>query len=670
MPVLMKHAIQLHHSGNGGGAAARKFSAANSGIYTGAEKPAIIPAADIKAKKACELLRAAFPKTDSDCIDEKGKWLASLSDESGADVENLVKALSKIDRFVLQAPVKGNLSCLVSRIMPMSPKLYSGSISDRIFLVENLAGIWKAEMLTGPQIEQVWALGKRTFRHNPKNEEFWNFVKATDTTHIRPIPFLKGNRAIERAFGAYLKGEKLAYCGPQLIQDDQARSAYRDALHKAMYYFCVSSTMSEANLAVRAMRILNSMARIALSHADRKAAGHFLKSMSTYMLHHGITRDECKGALESMFPAIRSQRKGAIPLFVYGWHEWGRKFNEWGIADFACLCYISRVSPLSINRMILALRQVPTADYFKFNQNRVDTLTLLPRFCTLREIIHDQQPHAHDLVAEMVAYYDDKNHGLQRLQSVLSKIEYAKATLAAEFFGLASYDMEFDSQDNSRKGEKEVGIEVLRRLEKNTAAVSLKPPLTENTRLNRLMQKLSESEQIDKRNLEHALKCANDSMVASMRANKFGVEPEFVNALSWLERQAFMALQGVKFEEQAGICQSGWFHELLRFNELTFSARKFDGREFRAFIRKLKKAQTESMEEARSLVFERVASSIFALARIYSKEGSIQMKDALWSGNVSHELLGLVDLRPATTAVGERYRRELQKPPWERNTGD
>jgi hypothetical protein len=42
----------------------------------------------------------------------------------------------------------------------------------------------------------------------------------------------------------------------------------------------------------------------------------------------------------------------------------------------------------------------------------------------------------------------------------------------------------------------------------------------------------------------------------------------------------------------------------------------------------------------------------------------------LWSGNVSHELIGISDWKPATTRYGERHREEQMKPEYLRNMGD
>ena len=70
------------------------------------------------------------------------------------------------------------------------------------------------------------------------------------------------------------------------------------------------------------------------------------------------------------------------------------------------------------------------------------------------------------------------------------------------------------------------------------------------------------------------------------------------------------------------------------------------------------------------MLSQRVLHNISELAKQYDTLGKMQRKQALWSGNVTHELIGLTDLRPAATAAGRRLREERAMHPTERRTGD
>ena len=61
---------------------------------------------------------------------------------------------------------------------------------------------------------------------------------------------------------------------------------------------------------------------------------------------------------------------------------------------------------------------------------------------------------------------------------------------------------------------------------------------------------------------------------------------------------------------------------------------------------------------------------ISGLTETYEKNGKTDWKDSLWSGNVDHELMGLIDARQAQTAYGKRHREEMALPSSQRNTGD
>lgn len=645
-----------------------KFSAAQAMLYDGEKTPPL--AVSVRIRNATELLAASFPKANKDSIDWNAKLILSIADRDSADPARLIDALYRIDNLATQSHIIGKLDSLLSYVLPANPEYYKGSIADRIFLVEKLAVIWKEELLDRCQPPSILLIDDKEIHHYQEKACFWTFVREIDTTHRIPKSLLKSEKKTMAEFEAYLRGKQLIYGTEPQMRGNPAKCAYDTALHSLLGRFGYSLTSREADRALKDIECLNLLAAALLPHEKSDAVASFFYTVSCYMRNHDFRRDWLKGALFGLLPKFHSNESNAEVLF-HSRNSWGMHLNDWGISDFTCLCYSLRVSPRSINRAILALRQVPASDFAKFETNRLDSRSIGG---ILREAVHDQRPNIHGLLAAMVAYYDDPEHDPLPLRVAISKVDYARTMDTDWLFELKTYSLKYSPssttpgpiQDQSGNGE--YGIDILRRLERNTRPVQLIPTNTSRPELNSRMQELFESGPADRNKLEQALKCANGILLRMIKEKKFGIEPSLIEALSWLEHQAFMALQSVNFEEQCGIHKSGWFQEVLLFNDLSFSANTLSKREFGAFIHMLEAA--ESHEEARRMIFDRVIGNLYGLARIYSREENIKMRDALWSGNISHELLGLMDLRPAATAIGGKYSRELSKPPWERNNPD
>jgi hypothetical protein len=140
-----------------------------------------------------------------------------------------------------------------------------------------------------------------------------------------------------------------------------------------------------------------------------------------------------------------------------------------------------------------------------------------------------------------------------------------------------------------------------------------------------------------------------------MQSGEIGIDPNYIQALSWLERRAFETMRNLTYEDQSQAYRQDWFVSILKFQELIGSPHDFDESAFQSFITKLQSSTSD--RQAYQLIGTRALESIYQLAKIQSDRGR---KDTggLWSGNLPHELIGLVDPRPAETEVGRRARNE------------
>lgn len=311
-------------------------------------------------------------------------------------------------------------------------------------------------------------------------------------------------------------------------------------------------------------------------------------------------------------------------------------------------------------------------EYAKYEQNRKDALSLRPLFGGLRDFIHDQRPNVHQVIDSMVKYYDTGDDS--RLRAVIEESPSTGYVVlrnsAPAILDRSLYDApvieKIGSEEHNVKA-----IDVLRRVQANTVPVPDEPPITTDDELNkRIAQIVSgrKSGQISKDDLNEALQYTNQRLVDMMTTHAVGIEPETVQALSWLERQSYTVLQNLTFEEQVRAYRSDWFHSILQFQELTMSPDMYSDVAFNNFITRVDREYTIGAYE---LIGRHTLRNVDSLGTSFRNGGQSDKADALLTGNIAHELAGLIDLREPTTPEGERYKNEfLTKPESERLKGD
>jgi len=397
------------------------------------------------------------------------------------------------------------------------------------------------------------------------------------------------------------------------------------------------------------------------SYPDHEVLKSFTEAITRYSINHGLTEEAIEGFTEKLLPAIQNKDL-QIEILLRGGNIWGVHKGDFGVGDFLTHSYAVKVNPSNINELLIAAREIPSTNLARLEQNRLDALTMATPFGILRDFIHDQRPYVHEVLEAMVHYYDTGDR--KKLESVLPKTDYFNTTAERQnmLFDREKYDMEIEEKTKDRhsdgQNKKVKSVEVLRRLVENTKPIPDLPPITSDDELNRRLQTLAEAKtgtNTSRATLASTVDFVNASLVEAMDRGDVGIEPNHILALSWLERRGFEALQGIQYEDQMGAYNQDWFISLLKLQELTSSPHDFSESQFNDFIAQLK--NTSSSIEAYKMVNKRTLNHVSALARKY-KESEKTDTGALWSGNMAHEFIGLVDYRPAITALGERAREE------------
>lgn len=355
--------------------------------------------------------------------------------------------------------------------------------------------------------------------------------------------------------------------------------------------------------------------------------------------------------------------------------------GKFGTGEYILETLGSRSTPENIGRLQLIMKSIPSTDYAKYETTRIDATRIENKVIVGRSFIHDCAPEAHKLIKAMVEYYDAKNDPelLEKKEKELADtLQELRTKYGAGYkekhenliFDLENYDepagkynstvgsdkKTSDEAYNGNKGE-ERAIDVLRRLEKNMEPTPIEAPKTKIPELNDAFDKLGQvpiNEQtgelrIELKDLKDILNIINTYLIENR--GKRTLYPSTIAAVTYIDKLSATVLKNLSKEEWQEIAFDPTFKEMLRFSQLTMSG-EYDQDNFETYysylIKKAGKAfgedevDDEAVSKAFGIVQSQTLKNTEAVAKSFSNEqGREYLASAVWSGNLTHELIGL-----------------------------
>ena len=332
-----------------------------------------------------------------------------------------------------------------------------------------------------------------------------------------------------------------------------------------------------------------------------------------------IDDDLAYGAINNVVPLIKS---GKNKILGSVGNLWGTDITDHGSSGFVFRCLTSRVTPYNITRLCRIAEQIPSSDENRFEQIRLDAIAINESFPNLRSYIHNQQPEQHKILKRMVLYYDavkgldpslDPDFRTKKLERALKYVEekYPDYNIASDdLLNLKKYDMPTrDSQGNQT-----TNIEVLRRLMYNTTPRTLETPQINDKDTKYLLEEIMDIQYPFAKHDAYGayLKKLNNHLEKKIKAGAIGIQPKTINSILWSERRGFMVLQNMDAGYQLHAFTTPWFKEILRFYELTNSAKDTVNTDLDTFLSSIKDLE---MEKAYPEVSFRISKSIVNLTQ-------------------------------------------------------
>ncbi len=335
-------------------------------------------------------------------------------------------------------------------------------------------------------------------------------------------------------------------------------------------------------------------------------------------------------------------------------NSFGMRYGHYGISDFSVAAMVRPISPRNMQELIQGYRELPTSDQAKFSQNRVDALALQGVLFAGRDFIHDEHPDAHKILSALLAYHDADDAGRPQREAELRHI-IAESGLNYGV-GFDDYGSDLSRYEQPLDGTGESAIDVLRRLVRNTEPDPIEPPECNDIQLNKLLRDVDifvgtdGTPKVEVSEIGDLIAYVNQKLQAE--TGQYSCDTSLVRALSYTERLATFAMRRVEEKDRRELFYDPTFKEIVKFRDLISSDDAFDSRKFEMFWSDFSNIPADADEEQISAQYGKLSMHIFEqlnkLAVRSSREHGGYSKRrimALWSGNLNHELLGLVDSR-------------------------
>ncbi|MDO4507877.1 MAG: hypothetical protein Q4B65_00575 [Candidatus Saccharibacteria bacterium] len=396
--------------------------------------------------------------------------------------------------------------------------------------------------------------------------------------------------------------------------------------------------------------------------------------VNRYFRLHNIDPARVEAFDEILWPLLE-KNDPEVEILQSPTNSYGMDYGDFGIADYTIHCFVSKVNPKNTNELLQAYREIPTSDFHKFEQNRLDALAISNVIIMGRDFIHDERPGVHELLSAMLDYYDSRENEeehakketalretLERLQSGPDGgyIYNYYTGIENKCFDLENYETEVPKRGQGTRSfagldGTERAIDVLRRLVENTRQDSLEKPITSDPNLNDALSKINPMPSsrtgevfVDWGEAGNLVSAANKHLLA--RQNETGLRPSSVQAIAYTERIATYALRGIDRKDWSELPYDPNFKEMVKFQLLTGSDQPFNEQEFNRFYDRVVREigpdyeDPKNTTEAYHKISAKILSGLNGLARAYNASPNTARRTGqLWSGNLAHEFLALAD---------------------------
>lgn len=402
-----------------------------------------------------------------------------------------------------------------------------------------------------------------------------------------------------------------------------------------------------------------------LVESDDKITKYDTKSavLSRYVCNHGARPSTIKGFKDIVFPLMEQKDNEAFPI-IEGGNAYGTTIGAYGVADYTEECLLSSYNPKEIDKLIRIYHEIPTSDYKKFEQNRKDAARLQGTIIGGRDFIHDERPGTNEMLAAIKDYYehrnDDDNANYKfRLVELEDKYHFGVLPNA---FNIEAYEKPIEYMSEHNRAEEgnvnETALDILNRLVENTRPNLLEAPKTKNEELNGLMESISPivNERtgevlVDFDKVGTAVAKMNEILLQNK--GKQGIYPSTISAIAFLDKMSVHALRNASRKDLQELPFDPKFKEMVRFSQLTSSI-EYDENDFENKYQQIADKFSEAygsdgidssmIVEGYRILSQQILKNVQELSKNYaSKSVTARFSDAVWSGNLSDELIGLFD---------------------------
>lgn len=388
--------------------------------------------------------------------------------------------------------------------------------------------------------------------------------------------------------------------------------------------------------------------------------------LSMYAKIHPIDNRRVEAYIKNVVPLINKKDTEVQRL----WDDHGRmlgfasvffKGDRFCASDFCIHALTSEVNPTNIQELLLARRDVSADNYATYEQNREDAYELEGILISYRGFIHREAPGEHEILSRMLKFYDTRNNPEEhtKAEAKLREIYKIYGPESRDNYSLGDYMFNLDNyerEEEQRKGNgfgtgrKEMVVDALRRLVKNTEPKLLEKPEVEDEYLNNLIQdmylninKQTGEAYVDFKEVGKIVERMNELL--KEHRGETGIKPSEVKTLAFVERIATFAMRGISEKDRQELPFDPDFKEICRFAELTSQSGEYNESNFESFWNIFRRIRDFGNKDELTEHFQMLSSRRLSQLRgLPEKTPFLKQKAAaLWSGNLNNELLGLVD---------------------------